>query len=612
MKNTAVDDIFLALGSWGRYEKLQFVMLMLPVLPTALHIVSIVFIALHIVSIVFIGRTAEHQCAPFPDSQHRYYREDKDILNFTTESILASAVEQNSSIGKVYYSRLPERNFSHRFVNGSTTTYDKCSVEIRDRAGHLLSSTACPHGYEYEQPRDRTIVSEWDLVCESDAFSDLSQTIMGVGMGIGAFGFPALSDKYGRKIAFILADLTMLASGVSTAFAPNFAIFTCFRFLTGMVQQGASIVSYVLLLEQLPTTHRTVIIQTGMFVWPLSLLSMSLIAYLTREVSWRYTQLLLSACSFYALFQFWCIDESVRWLLANKRFDQAERVIRRAARISGVSAHKVMQVFKDKIQSPLVPMTPSAGSENPRQQLEGGDDIGNERVTQDTAPSGPVKENFLVALKDKHMFKITAISFYMWFADCVTYYGLILTSGSLVNDLYLGYAVNILVELPAGVAFFFATSRYSRRSCMIFFHLMAGLALLAVVALTTIQAAQSIPGVNIMVIVISLIGKFGSATGYGVLWMYTPELFPTNIRTTGFGLSSLAARIGVMITPFSRTLGRHLPWAPGVIFSILCLLIPVLTLFLPEMHGQELPQTIADMKKLKKVNSERKEKKSGS
>ena len=72
----------------------------------------------------------------------------------------------------------------------------------------------------------------------------------------------------------------------------------------------------------------------------------------------------------------------MRWLLANKRFDQAERVIRRAARISGVSAHKVMQVFKDKIQSPLVPMTPSAGSENPRQQLEGGDDIGNEHVTQ--------------------------------------------------------------------------------------------------------------------------------------------------------------------------------------------------------------------------------------
>ena len=38
----------------------------------------------------------------------------------------------------------------------------------------------------------------------------------------------------------------------------------------------------------------------------------------------------------------------------------------------------------------------------------------NPSFSQDTAPSEPVKENFLVALKDKHIFKITAISFYMW------------------------------------------------------------------------------------------------------------------------------------------------------------------------------------------------------
>ncbi|RUS84221.1 hypothetical protein EGW08_008025 [Elysia chlorotica] len=279
--------------------------------------------------------------------------------------------------------------------------------------------------------------------------------------------------------------------------------------------------------------------------------------------------------------------------MANNKLAEAEMVIRRAARISGVNLHKVMDVFRDRTQSMLVPVTPSR---------EDGD---LQQLHQDTAPPEPTKENFFMALKNKQIFKITAISFYMWFADSATYYGLILTSGSLVNDLYLGYAVNILVELPAGVAFFFMCDRYTRRTCMIFFHLVAGIALLAVVALNTIQAAQSIPGINIIVIIISLIGKFGSSAGYGVLWMYTPELFPTNIRTTGFGVSSLAARIGVIVTPFSRTLGRHLPWAPGVIFGILCLLIPVLTVFLPEMHGRELPQTLADMKTLKKVKSGR-------
>ena len=35
--------------------------------------------------------------------------------------------------------------------------------------------------------------------------------------------------------------------------------------------------------------------------------------------------------------------------------------------------------------------------------------------------------------------------------------------------------------------------------------------------------------------------------------------------------------------------GRHFPWAPGVIFGVLCLMIPLLTLFLPETHGREGP-----------------------
>ena len=45
------------------------------------------------------------------------------------------------------------------------------------------------------------------------------------------------------------------------------------------------------------------------------------------------------------------------------------------------------------------------------------------------------------------------------FADCATYYGLIMTSTSLVDDLYLGYTVNILVELPAAVTYVLLINR---------------------------------------------------------------------------------------------------------------------------------------------------------
>ncbi|GFR86995.1 solute carrier family 22 member 6 [Elysia marginata] len=576
MKNAAVDDILLALGSWSRYEKLQFGMLMLPVLPTALHIVSV----------VFIGRPAEHGCAPLPESlSYQYHEESNSSMKSPTTR--SETINQNNMTGE-YHSLWHGYNLSsHPVANKTSITLGKCTVDIRDELGKLLKSTECTNGYQYKEPSERTFVSEWDLVCDKETLSDLSQTIMGVGMGVGAFAFPSLSDRYGRRTLYLVADLMLLTVTLATAFAPNFSIFAILRFFTGVAQQGSSIVSYVLILEQLPTTHRALYIRLGMFAWPLCLLSMSLFAYLTREVSWRYTQLALSACSLYALLQYWLIDESVRWLLVNKRTQEAKNVMRKAAKMSGVSIRKVMEVFREKTQS-LLPMTPSA---------QAGED---QTVGQDSLNCEHHKESIISSLRDKNVLKITAISCYMWFADSFTYYGLIMTSGSLVDDLYLGYAVNILVELPAGVTFFYMTARLSRGTCMIIFHVVAGVALLVAVALTTFQFAQQIPGHSTLVLVISLVGKFGSAAGYGVLWLYTPELFPTNISTI---ISWLSVSIRVAVVADMELWERHLPWAPGVIFGVLCLLIPVLSPLLPEMYGQELPQTSADLEALKKAKT---------
>ena len=43
---------------------------------------------------------------------------------------------------------------------------------------------------------------------------------------------------------------------------------------------------------------------------------------------------------------------------------------------------------------------------------------------------------------------------------------------------------------------------------------------------------------------LALTGKFGIASAFGTLWLYTPEMFPTSLRAGVTGASSCSARIG--------------------------------------------------------------------
>jgi hypothetical protein len=84
-----------------------------------------------------------------------------------------------------------------------------------------------------------------------------------------------------------------------------------------------------------------------------------------------------------------------------------------------------------------------------------------------------------------------------------------------------------------------------------------------------------------------------SASFYGWLPLYLPELFPTRIRATGQGFCynfgrSLAA-VGVLLTTFTIDVGGRYALAS----SLVCLVYIaglVLAWFIPETKGQPLPE----------------------
>ena len=74
-------------------------------------------------------------------------------------------------------------------------------------------------------------------MCNRAYLVDLSQSILTVGLMIGAVSFAALSDRFGRKPIFLLSQWATILVGIAVAASQTYPTFAALRFLIGILQQ---------------------------------------------------------------------------------------------------------------------------------------------------------------------------------------------------------------------------------------------------------------------------------------------------------------------------------------------------------------------------------------
>lgn len=201
----------------------------------------------------------------------------------------------------------------------------------------------------------------------------------------------------------------------------------------------------------------------------------------------------------------------------------------------------------------------------------------------------------LYIIKEPVLRRIVFICLYLWFVNTLVYYALYLTSASLAGNRYLNFFLNALAEFPSQVlALKLLISIGRKKTCIIFQSIAGGSLIIAVILRMSFSDNHYIV---MAATFFSLIGMFGISGSFLVIWLYTPELFPTGLRNAGMGLASTASRIGSMLSPFSGTLARHISWGPSVIFASFCLVANLLVLTLPETGHRQLPQTVGDIRR---------------
>lgn len=103
-----------------------------------------------------------------------------------------------------------------------------------------------------------------------------------------------------------------------------------------------------------------------------------------------------------------------------------------------------------------------------------------------------------------------------------------------------------------------------------------------------------------------LIGKFAITVSFTVLYIYTAELFPTNLRHSLLGICSMFGRFGSMLAPQTPLLARYSTSLPLLLMGGLALLSGTMSLQFPETLNTQLPDTVEQSlsfdKKSKKVD----------
>ncbi|KAM6225251.1 solute carrier family 22 member 4 [Rhynchocyon petersi] len=531
------DEVIAFLGEWGPFQRLIFFLLSASIIPNGFNGMSAVFLA----------GTPEHRCR-VPDSAN-----------------LSSAWRNHS---------IPMRLQDGREVPHNCRRYRLATIANFSALGLLpgrdvnltgLEEEDCLDGWEFSQDvYQSTIVTEWNLVCDDDWRTPLTTSLFFVGVLLGSFVSGQLSDRFGRKSILFATMAVQTGFSFLQIFSINWEMFTVLFLIVGMGQISNYVVAFILGTEILGKSVRIIFSTLGVCTFfAVGYMLLPLFAYFIRD--WRMLLLALTVPGVLCVPLWWFIPESPRWLISQRRFEEAEGIIRKAAKMNTVT---VPAVIFDPVE------------------------------LQELTPLKHQNVFILDLFRTWNIATITIMSLLLWMLTSVGYFALSLDAPNLHGDAYLNCFFSALIEIPAYIAAWLLLRTLPRR------YIIAGVLFLGGGVLLLVQIVPS--GYYTLSVSLVMLGKFGVTSAFSMLYVFTAELYPTMVRNMAVGVTSMASRVGSIIAPYFVYFGAYNRSLPYILMGSLTILIGILTLFFPESFGTTLPETLEQMQKVKGFRSNKK------
>ena len=332
-----------------------------------------------------------------------------------------------------------------------------------------------------------------------------------VGMAIGAVFSGGLADKWGRKTVFAATLVIYSIATAACAFAPNLTWLLVFRFIVGLGLGGQLPVAVTLVSEYIPAHVRGRFIVLLESFWGLGWLCAALIAYfIIPKFDWHMAFLIGGLPALYAFVIWKKVPESIPYLINRGRIDEAHALVQSFERQCGVEVI-------DKIE---------------------------------VKPVSEKQDVSFSQLWSGAFARRTLMLWLIWFGIVYSYYGiftwlpsLLVKEGYTIVQSFEYVLVMILAQLPGYIAADWLVEKLGRKATL------AGFIGMCAVSAYFFGQSSSVE----QIVIWGCLMSFFNLGAWGVLYTYTPEQYPTNIRAFGSGWASAIGRMGGIVAPLVVT-----------------------------------------------------------
>ncbi|CAN0840303.1 Organic cation/carnitine transporter 7 [Linum grandiflorum] len=428
---------------------------------------------------------------------------------------------------------------------------------------------------------------EWNLSADQETFVTV---VVFAGMLVGSYVWGLLSDKLGRRKGFLFTAIVTAVAGLCSAFAWNYVALLVARCIVGVGLGGAPVV-FTWCLEFIPAPNRGKWMVAFSIFWTIgAILQVSIAWIVMPRLGWKWLVGVSAIPSFLLLVFYYWTPESPRYLCLKGRKEEAVKVMERVAKYNKKSLPPgvLLTDHEIELQGQQQDMSVSPNSDPPKWE------------DSDLGPWTTIR-----LLLSRKLARSTVMLWLIFFGNAFSYYGIVLlttqlnrsnlcskspkSEGSGAGIKYKNVFIATLAECPGLVVAFLLVDRIGRKISM------ASMLFICCVFVLPLVVHQS-P----LVTTILLFGARICITGsFAIAFVLAPELYPTSVRSTGFGLASSMGRIGGMTAPFvavSLTERCQQRLAVVVFVGIVAIALAATLLIPYETQGIELIESIQSTK----------------
>ncbi|KHN99433.1 sugar transporter [Metarhizium album ARSEF 1941] len=382
-----------------------------------------------------------------------------------------------------------------------------------------------------------------------------------VGLSLGSFIWGIGSDLVGRRAAFNFTLLITSVFGISSAYAQSWGAVSFLFAALGFGVGGSLPVDGALFLEFLPDASSSLLTLLSVW-WPVGQLVSSLaawyfIANYAADRGWRYFIVSIGVVTFAMFvirFFIFRLFESPKFLLSKGRQGEAVAVVHGIAYTNGTKTWLTSEILDlvaaddDSGQEASGPHRP--GSSRPSALF-------NKLKGFSGARLKPLFEN-------KTLGWATALIWFSWASIGMGYplFNAFLPqyfshshgggaadqvpseTSAISNETYRNYAITSVMGVPGSVLAAYLVDSpslfFGRRGTLAGSTLVSAIFLFLFVMFGTTPTAQ---------LAFSCVAAFSQNIMYGVLYAFTPEIFPAPVRGAGTGVASFLNRVTGLVAP---------------------------------------------------------------